>query len=170
MADYAWDLAYSFDHRPKADGTYDLQLGLLKYDEAAKKWFPASPVGLKKDDRFKFSLFDLTKTGNWTTTKVSAVVIEFSAAINGGRNTPCGDMEVVLVPSFDHIGASNSGYFGGPHTAFNSPEWWTIQNDGGVLHCEMTVTVYVTKKAGSKHAESRKFIVDPEMIIDSQAL
>lgn len=173
MALYVWDLAFNFNHRPKPDGTYDLQIGLLKEveidDGKAKKkvYIPASPVAMAIGDEVGFSIYDLTKTGTWTKTVLHCVVIEFSAATLGGRSTPFGDMEIVLAPTFKHQGASKSAYFGGQYPVHTCADRWLINAAADGHHCEMTVTAFVTKVDGSGNVHTRRFVVDPEMIVDS---
>lgn len=162
---YVWDLAFSFDHRPKPDGTYDLQIGLLK--KSGNTYIPASPVGIAKDNTVGFSIYDLTKTGTWTETKLHCVVIEFSAAISGGRHTPFGNMDIVLAPTFVHQGKGTSGYFGGEYPAHTCANSWTVNEAAKGEHCEMTVTVFVTKVDSAGKVDTRRFVVDPEMIVDS---
>lgn len=176
--DYVWDLGFDFNHTAKPDGTYDLQIGLVKLID--NKYAPASPIPMALDKSVGFSLYDLTmgaEKDKWDKTIINAAIIQFDAAKPGSRMSPFGEADElhILTPTFKFAAASGvSAYFGGTYPIYH---WDGKLPDGGSLkihqnarqhHCEMTVTVIVTKKKKNEAKyERRRFVVDPEMIIDS---
>jgi hypothetical protein len=172
MASYIWDLGFDFNHLRKPDGNHDLQIGLVKYDSTQNKYLPASPITMGSNDTVKFSLYDLTmgaEKDKWEKTIIHAALVEFSPAMEGSRGTPFGDEEQVLIPKLDFSGNSGvSAYFGGTYPVYHWDKAFSINPSASQHHCEMTVTVIVTKKKKNEAKyETRKFVVDPEMIIDS---
>jgi hypothetical protein len=170
MAHYVWELGFDFDHLDGHDGTCDLQLGLVK---DADGWKPASPYLIKAGETVAFHIYDLTDELIGIETTLSSVVIEFSAAREGDRQTPFNDDEIALNPTFvpgDGEGnlKKTSSYFSKERPVY-SPEGkkeWTVHAAAEHSHLNMMVTVIVTKKFGELY-RTRKFVVDPEMVIDS---
>jgi hypothetical protein len=171
MALYAWDLGFHFDHDKKYDGTCDLQIGLC--DVAKNR--PGSPFGLKSGDKIAFSAYDLTASST-SKPEVLLFLVEFAAANSAqGDFSPLQGEAVVFQPAIAYVSNTNSLFFGPRAHGFQAPladkekYYYTIKPmQGSSRSYEMTVTLIVKKEVSANKFEYRKFIVDPEMIIDSQ--
>jgi hypothetical protein len=165
MGRYVWDLGFHFDHVQKYDGTFDLQIGLCDTDNIR----PASPIGLKAGDKIGFSIYDLTLPEHAVQPEVKLFLVEFAAA-KKDQTDPSPFAEAVFQPQLNPVTGKGSIFFGSRKFGYHPPEgekhYYPIKSGIGGNSYEMTVTVIVKNSLG----EYRKFIVDPEMIIDSQGL
>jgi hypothetical protein len=131
---------------------------------------PASPYLIKPDDTITFHIYDLTDDPSWQAgpEKLDVVVIEFFKAREGDQPGPFGDA-VVLAPTFtiEQL-KKQSAYFAKEYPYYSCGQEWQVSANAEGSHCHMMVTVIVTKEKSGEGKETRKFVVDPEMVIDSQ--
>ena len=164
MANYHWDLAFSWNQNERASNNYYLQNNFVNVSTTPPT--VGLPIGLQINDTVAFCLFDVTTPNAKSSPYVlTSSNIQFSAMLGGqSANSPFGSSVTPAFPSNQSSQSSGTStiFSGGTSTVF--PAWtgnatYSITTNGWY---EMTVSIEMTDPISGN---SMTFVCDPEMIV-----